>query len=259
MTDPIRLDIEGTLAIITLARPEKLNALDEAMMTGLAAAADRIDADGNLRAAILTGEGKGFCAGGDIAAWGSLSPLAMGQDWVRRGHRVFDALTRLKVPLVAALNGHALGGGLELAATADMRICERQAKIGLPETGIGMVPGWSGTQRLVTRFGARAIRRLALTGEIVTAEIALGLGLVDEVVEKGEALARAKALCAAIAQRGPVANTIAKQLINAAEGEDAAATLEILAGSLVSWTDDLKEGVASFREKRSPVFKGRSA
>src|SRR4051812_43095935 len=110
MADPIRLDIEGTLAIITLARPEKLNALDEAMMAGLSAAADRIDGDGNLRAAILTGEGKGFCAGGDIAAWGSLSPLAMGQDWVRRGHRVFDALTRLKVPLVAALNGHALGG-----------------------------------------------------------------------------------------------------------------------------------------------------
>ena len=259
MTDPIRLDIDGHLAIITLARPEKLNALDEAMMAGLAAAVDRIDGAPQLRAAILTGEGKGFCAGGDIAAWGSLSPLAMGQDWVRRGHRVFDALTRLKVPLVAALNGHALGGGLELAATADIRVCERQAKLGLPETGIGMVPGWSGTQRLVTRFGARAVRRLALTGEIVTAETALALGLVDEVVEKGEALVRAKALCEAIASRGPIANTIAKQLINAAEGEDAAATLEILAGSLVSWTDDLKEGVAGFREKRSPVFKGRSA
>ena len=191
MTDPIRLEIDGHLAIITLARPEKLNALDEAMMAGLAAAVDRLDGTPQLRAAILTGEGKGFCAGGDIAAWGSLSPLAMGQDWVRRGHRVFDALTRLKVPLVAALNGHALGGGLELAATADIRVCERQAKLGLPETGIGMVPGWSGTQRLVTRFGARAVRRLAFTGEIVTAEAALALGLVDEVVEKGEALARA--------------------------------------------------------------------
>src|SRR4051794_18697118 len=120
MTDPVRLDIDRHLAIITLARPEKLNALDDAMIAGLGAAADRIDAAPELRAAILTGEGKGFCAGGDIAAWGQLSPLAMGQDWVRRGHRVFDALTRLKVPLVAALNGHALGGGLELAATADL-------------------------------------------------------------------------------------------------------------------------------------------
>jgi enoyl-CoA hydratase len=120
-----------------------------------------------------------------------------------------------------------------------------------------MIPGWSGTQRLVTRFGARAVRRLALAGEIVTAEVALAMGLVDEVVEKGGAMDRAMALAAQVRSRGPVANTIAKQLINAAEGEDAAATMEILAGALVSYTDDLREGVAGFREKRPPVFQGR--
>jgi enoyl-CoA hydratase len=228
MTEVVRLAIADEVATITLARPDK-----------------------------LTGEGKAFCAGGDIAAWGGLSPLDMGQDWVRNGHRVFDRLARLKVPMIAALNGHALGGGLELAATADIRICEAQAKLGLPETGIGMIPGWSGTQRLVTRFGARAVRRLALAGEIVTAEVALAMGLVDEVVEKGGAMDRAMALAAQVRSRGPVANTIAKQLINAAEGEDAAATMEILAGALVSYTDDLREGVAGFREKRPPVFQGR--
>lgn len=257
MSDPIRLEIEGGIAVITLARPEKLNALDEAMIAGLAIAAERIDAHGSVRAAILTGEGKGFCAGGDIAAWGKLSPLDMGQRWVRDGHRVFDRLARLRAPLIAAINGHALGGGLELAATADIRVAEEQAKFGLPETGIGMVPGWSGTQRLVTRFGAAAVRRLALTGEIVTAERALQLGLIDEIAPKGQGLEQALELARKIAGRGPIANAVAKQMINAAEDEDAAAAIEILAGSLVSYTDDLKEGVASFVEKRTPDFKGR--
>ena len=257
MSAGIDFSIEDGIATITLAKPDKLNALDDAMIAGLLGAAVRIDADPSVRAAILTGQGKAFCAGGDIKAWGALSPIAMGQSWVRQGHRAFDALARLKVPLIAAINGHALGGGLELAATADFRIGEEGAKFGLPETGIGMVPGWSGTQRLVTRFGGQAVRRLSIAGEIVTADRALALGLIDELAPKGGSLAAARAWAARIAARGPVATIIAKQLINAAEGEDAAATLEILAGALVSTTDDLKEGVASFREKRPPSFKGQ--
>ena len=212
-----------------------------------------------MRVAILTGEGKAFCAGGDIAAWGALTPARdgprLGAD---RAIASSTALARLKVPLIAALNGHALGGGLELAATADIRICEPHAKLGLPETGIGMVPGWSGTQRLVTRFGARAVRRLALTGEIVD-----GRGGAGAWASSTRSWSRARRspapwpLAAKVRTRGPVANTIAKQLINAAEGEDVPATMEILAGALVSYTDDLKEGVAGFREKRPPVFGGR--
>lgn len=257
MTDGIDIAVEDGVATITLARPEKLNALDEAMIAGLLAAAGRIDADPSVRVAILTGQGKAFCAGGDIKAWGTLSPIAMGQGWVRAGHRTFDALARLKVPLIAAINGHALGGGLELAATADFRIGEAGAKFGLPETGIGMVPGWSGTQRLVTRFGGQVVRRMALAGEILTAEQALAAGILDEVAPAGGSLLVAGTIAARIAARAPVATTIAKQLINAAEGEDTAATLEILAGALVSTTDDLREGVASFREKRPPKFKGQ--
>ncbi len=257
MTPGVELAVADGVATITLARPDKLNALDAEMIAGLAAAARTIDDDGSARAAILTGQGKAFCAGGDIKAWGELDPIAMGQDWVRQGHRAFDALARLKVPLIAALNGHALGGGLELAATADFRIGEEGTKFGLPETGIGMVPGWSGTQRMVRRFGGRVVRRLALTGEIVTAEQALALGILDEVVPKGGSMIAARAWAARIAARGPVATIVAKQLINAAEGEDASATLEILAGALVSTTKDLKEGVAGFREKRPPAFRGR--
>ena len=168
----------------------------------------------------------------------------------------FDKLARMKPPVIAAMNGHALGGGLELAVTADIRICEVQAKIGLPETGLGMIPGWSGTQRLVKRLGGQVARRLALTGEIVTAETALTLGIVDQVVEKGGALAAAQAMAERIGQRGPVANIVVKQLINAAENEDSAAVMETLASSLVSYTEDVKEGVAAFQEKRTPTYRG---
>lgn len=253
----VKLEIEGGVARITLTRPEKLNALDMGMIEALVAAADAIEADAALRVAILTGEGKAFCAGGDIAAWGGLEPLDMWRHWVRAGHRAFDRLARLRVPLIAVLNGHALGGGLELAATADLRIAEAQAKLGMPETGIGMIPGWSGTQRLVRRFGARTMRRLVLTGLIVEAAEALPLGLVDEVVAKGEGMARALAHAETIAARGPVAVAIAKELINGAEGEETAVAVEAIAGALTSYTDDLKEGVAGFREKRPPRFSNR--
>ena len=256
MSDPVRLDIASGIATITLARPEKLNALDDVMVGLLGRFAEVIDADRSVRAVILTGEGKAFCAGGDIVAWGGLSPLEMGQSWVRSGHRVFDKLARMKPPVVAAMNGHALGGGLELAVTADIRICEVQAKIGLPETGLGMIPGWSGTQRLVKRLGGQVVRRLALTGEIVTADAALALGIVDQVVEKGGVLAAAQAMAERIGQRGPVANLVVKQLINAAEDEDRGAIMEALASSLVSYTDDVKEGVAAFQQKRTPTYRG---
>lgn len=256
MSEPVRLSIVEGIATITLARPQKLNALDEVMVELLGRHADVIDADRSVRAVILTGEGKAFCAGGDIVAWGGLSPLEMGQNWVRLGHRVFDKLARMKPPVIAAINGHALGGGLELAVTADIRICEAQARIGLPETGLGMIPGWSGTQRLVRRLGGRVARRLALAGEIVTAETALSLGIVDEVVGQGNALAAAQAAAARIAARGPVSNVVVKQLINAAEEEDRAAVMEALASSLVCYTADVKEGVAAFRENRSPHYRG---
>jgi enoyl-CoA hydratase/carnithine racemase len=227
------------------------------MIAALLSSVAAIEEARDVRVAILAGEGKAFCAGGDIAAWSGLPPLDMWRDWTRAGHRAFEALARLRVPLVAALTGHAFGGGLELAATADIRIAEAGIRLGLPETGLGMAPGWSATQRLVRRFGAQIVRRMALGGQTFEAQEAMRLGLVDEVVAAGQGLSRATAIAREIAARGPVAVQIVKSMINAAEGEDSDAPIEALAGALTASTRDLGEGVAAFRGKRPPLFEGR--
>lgn len=257
MSAAVDLAFDGPIARIALKRADKLNALDKSMIVALAEAAQAIEVSRQTRVAILSGEGKAFCAGGDIAAWSGLPALEMWRDWTRLGHRAFEALARLRQPLIAALSGHAFGGGLELAAVADIRIAETGIKLGLPETGLGMAPGWSGTQRLVRRFGAGVVRRMALTGLMLTAEEALALGLVDEVVPVGEALNRAEALAADVAGRGPLATQMVKAMINAAEGEDRDAPIEGFAGALSAGTEDLAEGVAAFRAKRTPTFTGR--
>ena len=251
----IKLAVEGQLAIVTIARPDKLNALDYEMVLALERAAHLADAMAGLRAAIITGEGdKSFCAGGDIEAWSAWKPQEFGMAWVRHGHRAFDALARLRVPLIAALNGHTLGGGLELAATADFRIAEEHVKLGSPETGLGIIPGWSGTQRTVRRFGAQTVRRMALLGEIFTAEEGKGLGIVDLVVARGTSLAAARDMGARIATRGPAATQATKMLINAAEGEETERPLEVLAGIAAAASEDLKLGVEAFRTKKKPQF-----
>ena len=226
------------------------------MLKALANACDEVEAKASVRVAILTGEGKAFSAGGDIKAWGGMEANEFGHAWVRFGHRVFERLATLRMPLIAALNGHALGGGLELAAAADIRIAERQIKIGLPETSLGMVPGWSGTQRLVKRFGAQVVRRMVLGGEMFSAEEAERLGLVDAVVETGSALVAARAYADRVATRGPAALEISKLMIAVANGEDNGAAVEALGSILVAKTGDLKEGVAAFTEKRPAQFKG---
>ena len=257
MSPFVELAFEGPFARLTLKRPDKLNALDRPMIDALLEGARALEAAAQVRVAILSGEGKAFCAGGDIAAWSGLPPLEMWRDWTRAGHRAFEALARLRVPLIVVLTGHAFGGGLELAAVGDIRIAESGIKLGLPESGLGMAPGWSGTQRLVRRFGASVVRRMALAGAMFSAEEGLSLGLVDEVVAKGEGLSRGGALAEEVAKRGPLAVQMVKAMINSAEGEDPDAAIEGLAGALTAYTADLAEGVAAFRAKRAPVFCGR--
>jgi enoyl-CoA hydratase/carnithine racemase len=252
----VRINIEDHVAILTVSRPEKRNALDLDMLKALVDAADEVEANDQVRAAILTGEGKGFSAGGDIKAWGGMRPDEFGHAWVRHGHRVFERLATLRMPLIAAINGDALGGGLELAGIADIRIAEEQIRLGLPETGLGMVPGWSGTQRLVKRFGAQTVRRMALGGEIFMAAEAQALGIVDAVAATGSAVAVAKDYARRVSTRGPAALEIVKLMIAASSGEDNGAAVEALGSILAAKTGDLKEGVSAFSEKRSPHFKG---
>ncbi|MET0747465.1 MAG: enoyl-CoA hydratase/isomerase family protein [Rhizobium sp.] len=252
----VRFKVRDHVAIMTVSRPEKRNALDLDMLRALETAADRIEADTTVRAAILTGEGKGFSAGGDIKAWGGMSAQEFGHAWVRFGHRVFERMATLRMPLIAAINGDALGGGLELAGLADVRIAEAHVRIGLPETGLGMVPGWSGTQRLVRRFGAQAVRRMALGGEVFTAEEARALGVLDVVVPTGGSVAAALDYAGQLVRRGPAALEVAKLMIASASGEDNGTAVEALGSILVAKTGDLREGVAAFSEKRQPHFKG---
>ena len=250
----IDLDLDGPVAHLRLNRPAKLNALDQAMVARLAQRCAEIEHDARIRVVILSGEGKAFCAGGDIEAWASESPEAFGRHWLRDGHAAFDALARLRQPVIAVLDGHALGGGLELAACADIRIAEEQIKIGQPETGLGIIPGWSGTQRAARRFGAQVVRRMVVTGEVFTAADGLSLGIVDKVVATGTAMDAAKDTAAGILKRGPRATELAKMMVNAAEGEEQERVIEALAGALAAHSPELEEGLAAFRERRPPDF-----
>jgi enoyl-CoA hydratase len=251
----IALHVNGAIATLTINRPEKSNALDFDMVLALERAAHLVDLQKTVRVLILTGKGeKSFCAGGDIEAWSQWSPEDFGMQWVRHGHRAFDALARMRQPVIAVLNGHCLGGGFELATTADMRIAEDHVKVGLPETGIGIIPGWSGTQRAVRRFGSQIVRRMSLGGEIFEAGDAERLGLVDKVVPKASGMVAALELADKIAARGPKATMLAKLMINIAEGEEREAAVEALGGEIAAASDDLKEGIAAFKQKRKPIF-----
>src|SRR3954462_6097135 len=258
MSELVTLHIEGAVATITLNRAEKLNALTQDMIDALGDYAEQIDADAGIRCAILTGSGdKAFCVGADILAWSALTPLDMWRRWIRRGHRVFDQLARLRVPMVAAINGHALGGGLELAATADIRVADARASFGLPEATIATVPGWSGTQRVTGLIGAGHVKYMALTGRRLSAEEALRAGLVQQVAGAGTVLAAAHAIAADICRLAPVSAQLTKQLIDGASGDGLAAALEGMAGALTGTTQDAAEGLASFREKRPAHYRGR--
>ncbi len=256
MTDfRIRLSSSGGIAKLVLSRPEKLNALDSDMVDELSQRCAEIDRCSDIRVVILSGEGKAFCAGGDIDAWSGESPESFGRRWIRDGHAAFDSLARLRQPVIAVLDGYALGGGLELAACADFRVAEEQIRIGQPESGLGIIPGWSGTQRAVRRFGAQVVRRMALLGETFSADEALAIGLVDRVVELGQGMAEAEALAESVLARGPCATELVKLMIAAAEGEERERVIESLAGTLAAGSPDLAEGLRAFRERRSPRFR----
>lgn len=254
---PIRVQSDGAVTTVTLDRADKLNVLTLKMLDALGRIAEELDRDAQVRCVILTGAGeRAFCCGADIKDWTPYEPLDMWRTWIRRGHQVFEQWARLRVPVVAAVNGHALGGGLELAAVADIRVAGTGATFGLPEASIGTVPGWSGTQRLVKLIGPARVKYLALTGRRMDVEEAHGAGLIAEAATP-DVMARARAMAEDICRMAPVSVQLVKQLVDAGSGEGLAATLESLASGLVSGTRDAVEGKESFAQRRPPHYSGR--
>ena len=197
MTAPrILMEQDETIVTLTLNRADKLNAIDGAMLDALDEVLSQLEADRDCRAVILTGAGRAFCAGADIKEWTALAPQEFGPTWGLRGHRLFDRLAGLSPPVIAAINGIAFGGGLELALCADLRIAAAEARLGLPEVTIAALPGWGGTQRLPRLIGPGRAKHMILTGQPVDAARAEAFGLVTEVVA-------ADALLAARSGAGP--------------------------------------------------------
>jgi len=258
MTEP-RILVERTGAVIslTLNRPDKLNAIDSPMLDALEQILGEIEADTACRAVVLSGAGRAFSAGADIKEWTALAPLEFSRVWGQRGHVLFDRLAALRPPVVAAVNGIAFGGGLEIALCADIRIASTAARIGLPEVTIGNVPGWGGTQRAPRLIGAGRAKQLILTGQPVDAARAEAWGLVNEVVEPEALLPRALELAQAIAANAPIAVQAAKRLIDAGLPDSHAIALEGAAGVMCGMTEDAQEGRNSFLERRPPRFQGR--
>jgi len=256
--DRVLLAIDGTIATVTLNRPEKLNAIDPPMLDQLGAILHRLDSDPDVRMVLLMGAGdRAFCVGADIAAWSALEPLDMWRRWVRDGHRVFDLLAGLRQPTIAVLDGYTLGGGLELALAADLRLAADAIELAAPETRIGTIPGWGGTRRLPQLIGPARAKQLVFTGARIDAATAERWGLVNEAVPREDLMARANSLAAEIAANAPISVQLAKQAIDGSIGENAAMTLEAMAGALAAGTEDGREGIASFREKRPARFTGR--
>ncbi|MDP9148475.1 MAG: enoyl-CoA hydratase-related protein [Myxococcota bacterium] len=254
---------EGHVATLTLHRPEKLNALDAELLVALHDAmrelggGDRGGAD--VRCVVLTGSGdKAFAAGADIAAMAEMSPT-QAKRFADLAHVVGAAIEQATFPVIAAVNGFALGGGCELALCADFIYASDKARFGQPEVNLGVMPGFGGTQRLSRRVGAARARELCMTGDLIGAEEALRLGLVNAVVPHAELLPRARAVAKTIAAKGPLAVAAIKRTI--LRGLDAplptANELEATAFAALFGTRDQREGMKAFLEKRPTVFEGK--
>jgi len=255
---PVRSERRGAVALWTLDRPKALNALDRATLEALLERAREAEADSSLRAVVLTGAGRAFAAGADIAEMRGLEPVEA-EAFSRLGHRAMAALEALPVPVVAAVNGYALGGGCELALACDWIYASTKARFGQPEVKLGLLPGFGGTSRLVRRVGVAWARELVLGGEPLSADEACRIGLVNRVFEPDALLDAALAAAEAVAARGPVAVSLAKRVLQ--EGQDAelrqANALEQQAFGLVFASEDRAEGMDAFLEKRDPAFRGR--
>ena len=253
------VDTREGIAVVTVNRPDKLNALDDRTVEELDAAFAALGGEASVRGVILTGAGeKAFVAGADIRELARQSPLE-GKERSIRGQRVLDRIENLGKPVVAAVGGFALGGGCELAMACHVRVASENAKLGTPEAKLGMMCGYAGTQRLSRLVGKGRALELLLTGEMVDAQEALRIGLVNKVVPRPKLLEESEALLRKMLANGPVSLRFIIEAVNSglempfAEGQYLEATLF----GLICTTEDMKEGTKAFLEKRPPKFQGK--
>lgn len=258
MSENIRVERRGEVEIVVLNRPDVLNALDRATLEDLAEAFARVASEGTARALVLTGEGRAFAAGADIAQMRALDPVGA-EDFSRLGHRTFEALEGLPIPTLAAVNGFALGGGCELALACDWIYASEKARFGQPEVALGLIPGFGGTSRLLRRVGIGWAKELVLTGDPIVADEALRIGLANRVYPAEDLMEKSLAAAGSAGAKGPVAVALAKRVIQ--QGQDAdvrtAHALEQSAFGLVFGSEDRGEGMDAFLAKRDPSFVGR--
>lgn len=256
-TGTVHLDIDADgVATLTLDRPHKLNALSLELLDRLEASLKEVEGSKARVLVLRTAGDRAFCVGADIGQFSGFTPVQMWKTWIKEGHRIFRLLANLSQPTIAVIDGPALGGGLELALACDFRVAATSAKLGLPEVGIGTIPGWGGTERLTKLVGEARAKQLILAGRQITADTALAWGLVTETADPAALEGVVDALVADLLKGAPVAQQTAKQLIHAAAQGVDSALLEAIASGFTTGTCDFAAGMGSFKEKKSPVFTG---
>jgi len=253
--DTIRCESRDGLVRLFLSNPSRHNVITQRMLHALEESLDQIESGIAARVVLLEAAGdRFFSAGADVREWAALSPQDMGRSWIRAGNRLFQRLAQLDAVVICVMAGDALGGGLELALAADVRLAAEGVRLGFPEVGIGAIPGWLGCARLQELVGPGRARQMILTGEPVEASKAERWGLVNEVIPRQDLGARTEELASRILGRSPVAVSVAKRVLNAGLDADRFGGLHELAATACLASPDAAEGLAAFREKRLPNF-----
>ena len=247
------------IATITINRPQAMNALNEGTIPEILSRLEDAEKDENVRVLVITGAGeKAFCAGLDLKPMRDINVIEA-VEMSRRGQKLTLAIEEVGKPVIAAINGYALGGGLELAMACDIRIASEKARIGQPEVNVGLIPGWGGTQRLPRLVGKGIAKELIFTGKMIDAKTAERIGLINMVVPPEKLRSAVEELAKVIMSKPPIAIRLAKELINSSTETDQGTGLvhEAEAFGILSSTEDYREGVSAFIQKRKPEYKGK--
>jgi enoyl-CoA hydratase/carnithine racemase len=257
--DTLRFETEGNLGLLTLDRPERLNAISKQMTLDLAAVVTELESNDEVRVVIVTGEGRAFCAGADIKERAENPDDFSVQRTSRLISPTFRRIERLPQVTIAAINGPAAGGGLELALACDLRIASTTARMGLPEVTLGILPGAGGTQRLPRLIGPARAKELMYFGKLIDASKAHAWGIVNEVVVPASLMSKAREWAATLLERPPISLANIKAAVNTAMDTDldTGISFEQRASTIVAMTEDRAEGYRAFVEKRKPKFRGR--